>query len=322
MASARATIVGLIAVGLAVLLSPAAANPFLIEAQPPVATATFALRYWYGMGSSSKDLFNSSGSQLLSRLTYDGWRTHSAEGVFRVDVSSGLFFKGYVGGGLLTKGSLNDEDFPPVTAPYSNTTSNLQNQGLAYANVDLGGALVRGADFRLDAFVGYHYLNEHLKAFGCRQVASNPSICSPTIANDIAVISQENTWHALRLGLNADIPLFDRLRLNLEGAWLPYVWFNGADSHLLRIGTAVGDFTGPVPEDGHGTGYQFEAILSYRIDDKFDIAVGGRYWRMNSHGYAHFENHVVGSIAVPQVLDWKTDHYGVFLQGSYKFTLD
>jgi len=40
---------------------------------------------------------------------------------------------------------------------------------------------------------------------------------------------------------------------------------------------------------------------------------------MQSHGYAHFEDHVVGIAAVPQVLNWKTDHYGVFLQGAYAF---
>lgn len=322
MASVRAIFVGWLALVLADAGSPAAANPFLIEAKPPEVTSTFALRYWYGLGSSSKDLYDSSGSVLVSRLTYDGWRTHTAEGFFRVDFADGLFWKGYVGGGLLTKGSLTDEDFPPTVSPYSSTTSTLQNRGLGYASVDLGGALIRGADFRLDAFVGYHYLNEHMKAFGCQQTATSTSICTPSVSDNVAVITQDNTWHALRLGLNADIPLFGRLRLNLEGAWLPYVWFNGEDSHLLRIGTGVtGDFTGPIPEDGHGSGYQLEAVLSYRIDDNFDIAVGGRYWHMDSHGYAHFENRVIGTTAVAQVLDWKTDHYGAFLQGSYKFGL-
>lgn len=322
MAGARKIITimaGLLAPMLAGAGSPAAANPFLIEPEPPQYTSVFALRYWYGMGSTSKDLYDSTGSELLSRLTYDGWQTHTAEAFFRIDSRDGLFLKGYAGGGLLTQGTLADEDFPPTTSPYSSTTSTLQNRGLGYASVDIGGTLIRGADFRFDAFVGYHYLEEHMKAFGCQQNATNTSICTPSVSNDVAVITQDNTWQALRLGLNADIPLFDRFRLNLEGVWLPYVWFNGEDSHLLRIGTATGDFTGAIPEDGRGTGYQFEAILSYKIDDNFDVAVGGRYWHMESHGSAHFENRVVGTAAVAQVLDWKSDHYGVFLQGSYKF---
>jgi hypothetical protein len=312
----------MLALGLAAGSSPAMANPFLIVAQPPAFTSTFALRYWYGMGETGKDLYNADGSVLVSRLTYGDLRTHSVEGFFRVDhQDSSLFWKGYFGGGFLTSGNLNDEDFPPVTVPYSSTMSSQKTQGLAYGSVDIGGAIIRGADFRLDAFVGYHYLNEHMTALGCRQVGSNPGICGVPIPDSVEVIAQENTWHSLRLGLNADIPLFDRLRLNLEAAWLPYVWMNGADSHLLRIGTGFGDFTGPIPEDGTGRGYQFEAVLSYRIDKEFDVAIGGRYWHMESHGYTHFEGRVVGVAAVAQVLDWKTDHYGVFLQGSYRFGL-
>lgn len=299
---------------------PAAANPFLIVAEPPAFTSVFALRYWYGMGSASKDLYDSTGSALVSRLTYDGMRSHSAEGYFRVDNSgSSLFWKGYVGGGWLTRGNLNDEDFPPGITPYSSTDSTLQNQGLAYISTDVGGAILRGADFRLDAFVGYHYLNEHMKAFGCTQIATNTGICSPSISDSVAVIAQENTWHALRVGLAADIPLIDRFRLSIEGAWLPYVWLKGADTHFLRVGTTPGDFTGAIPEDGDGWGYQFEAVLTYRVDKDIDIGIGGRYWRMQSGGYTHFENHVVGFAASAQVLDWKTEHYGVFLQGSYKF---
>ena len=41
-----------------------------------------------------------------------------------------------------------------------------------------------------------------------------------------------------RLGLDAKIALGDRFSLSLDAAWLPYVKFNGADSHWLRIGTS------------------------------------------------------------------------------------
>ena len=322
MAGARAFIIGLLAVMAAVAAMPASANPFLIEAEPPEFTSSFALRYWYGMGNASLDLYGVSGASMVSRLTYDGLRSHSAEVFGRVDhTSSSLFWKAYVGGGMLTRGSLNDEDFPPGVSPYSSTNSRLQEQGMAYASIDFGGAILRGADFRLDGFVGYHYLNQHMMAYGCTQLAGNTSICSPAVVDDVGVISQENTWHALRLGLNADLPLFAGFRLNLEAVWLPYVWYSGADSHLLRIGTTAGDFTGPIPEDGTGTGYQFEAVLTYKVDKNIDIGVGGRYWRMESHGSVHFENRIVGFTSYPQPLDWKTEHYGIFLQGSYKFAL-
>lgn len=301
---------GMLALGLAITASPAAANPFLIEKEAPAFTSSFALRYWYGMGSASKDLYGFTRDTLNSRLTYDGLRSHSAEIFTRVDNNSGLFWKGYAGGGLLTRGNLQDEDFPPAITPYSSTNSTLQNQTMGYASIDFGGALLRGADFRLDGFVGYHYLHMRMKAFGCQQTASNPDVCAGGIPNSVAAIVEDDTWQALRLGLNADFPIFDRLRLNLEAAWLPYVWFSGTDNHLLRP-----DLPAPIPEDGHGSGYQLEALLSYQVDNAISLGVGGRYWQMQSKGSANFGD-FGGSL---QPLDFKTKIYGVFVQGSYRF---
>lgn len=310
MLSARGLFGWILVLSLAAANSPSAANPFIIETETPAFTSSFAMRYWYGMGSTSKDLYGLTRDTLNSRLTYDGLQSHSLEGFARVDHSSGLFWKGYAGGGLLTQGKLQDEDFPPGITPYSSTNSTLQNQSIGYVSFGMGGALLRGSDFRIDGFVGYHYFHDRMKAFGCQQTASNPAICAGGIPNSVAVIVQDDTWQALRLGLNADIPLVDRLRLNLEGAWLPYVWLSGTDNHLLRRDLPV-----PTPEDGHGWGYQLEALLSYQLDDAISLGVGGRYWHMQSKGSAHFE--VFGGS--PQPLDFKTEIYGVFVQGSYRF---
>jgi outer membrane protease len=290
--------------------SPSAASPFLVEQEPAAFTSSFAMRYWYGMGSTSKDLYGFTRDTLNSRLTYDGLQSHSIEAFVRVDHSSSLFWKGYAGGGLLTHGSLQDEDFPPGITPYSSTDSTLQNQSLGYINFDFGGALLRGPDFRIDAFVGYHYLHARLKAFGCQQTASNPDVCAGGIPDSVAVIVEDDTWQALRLGLNADIPLADRWRLNVEAAWLPYVWFSGTDNHLLRPDLPV-----PTSQDGQGWGYQLEAMISYRFNDAITLGVGGRYWRMQSQGSADFE--VFGGSMQP--LDFKTEIYGAFVQGSYRF---
>jgi hypothetical protein len=312
-----------VCVVMAAAVLPAAANPFLIEAPQPEYTSTFALRYWYGMGETKGTLYDFSGSTMYSRLTYDGMKSHAAEVFFRVDgTESSLFFKGYAGGGLLAHGNLQDEDFPPAISPYSSTNSSLQNQGLGYLSIDVGGALLRGADFRIDGFVGYHWLNENMKAFGCTQTATNTSVCTPSVSDSTAVIQQQNNWQSLRLGLNADLPISDRFRINLDAAWLPYVWFKGQDTHYLRINTGnVGDFSGPIPEDGHGWGYQLEAVLTYKFDNNFELGVGWRYWHMQSNGYAHFENVIIGANGGSQVMDWKTDRYGIFLQGSYKFSM-
>ena len=304
----RVTIMAL-ALALSAATQAAVANPFIIEPEKPAFTATFAMRYWYGMGSTSKNLYGFTRDMLVSRLSYTGLQSHSAEAVFRIDHDSGLFWKGYGGFGLVTGGNLQDEDFPPAISPYSSTNSTLQNQTLGYLSTDVGGAILLGRDFRLDAFVGYHYLHMRLKAFGCTQTASNASICTPTIPDSVAAIVEDDNWHAVRVGLAADIPVIEKLRLNIEGAYLPYVWLTGTDNHLLRPDL------NPFSEDGNGWGYQLEATLTYPITDAFSVGVGGRYWHMQTKGNADFTD----SGGTTQPLDFKVDLYGVYLQGSYRF---
>ena len=89
-----------------------------------------------------------------------------------------------------------------------------------------------------------------------------------------------------------------------------------ADTHWLRLGTS---FDGPTPETGHGTGMQFEGVLTYYFNDYLGLGVGGRYWRMDApHGTAHFEQSVIGG-AFPQVEKFETNRYGVFVQLGLKY---
>src|SRR3569833_2522988 len=177
----HAAIIALTAAALIGGQCAAVANPFIIAAEQPAFTTKLAVRYWYGMGSTSKNLYGLSRDLLKSRLSYTGLQTHTAEAFLRGDHESGLFWKGYAGFGAVTGGNLQDEDFPPAISPYSSTNSTLQTQTLGYLATDFGGALLRGRDFRFDAFAGYHYLHMRLKAYGCTQTAGNTGVCSPTI---------------------------------------------------------------------------------------------------------------------------------------------
>jgi opacity protein-like surface antigen len=302
------------------LFPPPSSQPrFYTIPDPPAFRYEAGARYWYGWGKTAKDLHGIGGSFLVSRLTYDELRSHAGEGFARVDHTYGWFLKGYVGAGNTVHGNLRDEDFPPVIDPYSSTNSTQNEGALVYASVDAGFSVLKGRTWRLGAFVGYHYLQEKVSAFGCTQTAGNPFICVPDIPMTLVVINQNNTWHSLRLGVEGDVKFSDRLKLNLEAAWLPYVSLDGADTHWLRIGSFPGAFTGPIPEDGTGWGYQLEAVLSYHLTNNVSLGVGGRYWHLETSGHTHFEGHVVGATASPQPVKWKTDRYGIFLQGSFKF---
>jgi hypothetical protein len=301
-------------------LAPERLPPRFIPPKPePAFKGELGIRYWVSWSQASLDLYNIAGTALVSKLTYEGMNGHNAEVFGRFDHNNGFYLKTYLGGGWLVNGRLVDEDFPPVISPYSKTYSDQRGGTMAYGAVDIGYNIFDEKTFRLGAFAGYHFLMERVSAFGCQQAASNPLVCGGGVPDSIEVITQNNTWQSLRVGVDADLRLTKEFTLSADAAYLPVVGLFGTDRHLLRIGTAPGDFTGGIPEDGTGWGYQLEAALSYAASENASFAIGGRYWHMETQGNAHFENNVVGFTAFPQRLDWKTDHYGVFVQGSFKF---
>ena len=200
-------------------------------------------------------------------------------------IPAALYVKGYLGGGILTKGDLNDEDFEPFIVPYSSTMSNHKDGQMLYGSVDLGYNLVRNHNIRVGAYAGYHYFQQQVSAYGCTQVATNPLVCGGAgVPYNIRVITQDNTYHSLRVGIDADIRLSDHWSLRLDAAYLPHVILHGADSHWLRIGTLHGDFAGPIREDGKGHGYALEAALNYAVNRNVSFALGGRYWHVRDQG--------------------------------------
>ena len=130
-------------------------------------------------------------------------------------------------------------------------------------------------------------------------------------------ITEQSGWQFARLGILAEFKVFDCLKLSAEVAWLPYEQLSAQDTHWLRLGRSLSQLSGPIPENGGGTGVQIEAIMSYQVSDTVTFGLGGRYWHLETSGNSHFE--AVEVNGGPQPVDWKSDIYGVFLQGSYKF---
>jgi hypothetical protein len=289
----------------------------------PVSAYSFEVgaRYWYSTGKFSKDLFDDprSSDQLNSRLTYDGLTAHAFEAFGRVDLPSGLFLKGYAGVAGLGKGTLNDGDFPFPGFPYSSTLSGQRDGKLNYAMADLGYSYAANPWAKVSLFGGFGYIGEKVNAHGCTQIAGNPFVCVPVIGN-VLVITEDAQWGLVRLGVAADVKLMDRLTLSAEAAWVPYAQINSRDSHWLRIGTTAGSFAGPIPQNASGNGFQLEALLAYQVWDCFNIGVGGRYWRLDARGSGDLEQTVVGFPSpTSQPMNFSSERYGAFVQGSYKF---
>ena len=266
--------------------SPADGRTYVSQVATPVVVAPprspwqieLGTRYWISSGRTQYDLYvDSPGTTFspISRLTYTSLLAHSGEVFGRADHATGAFVKGFIGGGVIPGGKLQDEDFPPFFVPYSSTDSEQRGGALAYGTLDIGWSWRAERRLRLGIFAGYHHTFERLNGYGCNQTASHPG-CSVPISTSVHVIKQETNWGAARLGINADWWITDRLRLTTDVAWLPYVHLDAKDTHLLRP-----DFLGT--QNGGGVAsVQFEAVVNYSLTDALSVGLGGRYWKMQT----------------------------------------
>ena len=182
-------------------------------------------RFWYSTGHYKKDLFDSiQNSVLNSRLTYDRLTGQSAEAFFRGNIPGGLFVKGIVGGGSITGGKMNDENFPPLAVPiYSNTLSQQRDGNMSYFNADVGYNFLNhrgvGWEHHVGAFVGYGYWRERLNTFGCDQL--NPpavNISCDLLGSSFNGLDNDATWRMVRLGVAGDTR-FGQWKLAGEAAY-------------------------------------------------------------------------------------------------------
>ncbi len=262
-------------------------------------------RYWYSSGNFQTA--NGGTNSLVSRLPYNGMTGHSGEAFGRLDSPYNVFFKGFVGGGGITSGTMYDEDWGlskelsgPQPAGYQITQSGIDGS-FNYLTADVGYNVLRGPDHKVGLFVGYNRYQTLMNTQGIFELAGpDPGATTPSGVNAITEI---DTWNSLRVGLSTQVQLWDRFKIDTDLAYLPYVNVDGLDMHRLR------NLNFPV--NGTGNGFQGELILSYFVTDAFSIGVGGRYWSMwTTNAY---------SPDGTSYYTLNTDRYGVFLQGSYRF---
>lgn len=270
-------------------------------AEAPVRQSTMALngftfdlggRYWYSWGRHKYDLGLFKGTAdpttSISRLTYGGIEASTGEAFGRVSAPWNLFAKGFIGGGGIHGGKMNDEDFGIPgpgnvgVVPYTNTLSSASGDVPLYGTIDVGYDFWRTANYRFGAFVGYNFYKEEISAYGCRQTANAIGPCSaaeggPVAGTGHAIIDQEARWQSMRLGAAGEFYLVPGLKVSAEAAYLPYVHVTGRDHHYFGNTPAIASIN---PLTGYGTGAQIEAMLSYDVTENISLGVGARYWGM------------------------------------------
>ena len=268
------------------------------EEQPSSFMFEAGARYWYSSGtfrfafSNGNPLFGTPTS-TLDWLSMDD---HSGEGFARLDhTPTGYFVKGVVGAGALTSGKIDDKDFFAGQLKFSDTTSDVRDGNLAFAMIDFGWAFSPTGGVKLGVFAGYHYWREKANAYGlyCNQTQPAlgcPSVGSVPIGYDVAVLTYEPTWHAVRLGAEARVAIDDRWSVSGELAAIPYAVLQNKDSHLLRQSSSD---LGPAPNvitDGRcAYGIETELFVNYALTRNIEIGAGVRYWGLfSSDGRVHF----------------------------------
>jgi hypothetical protein len=294
---------------------------------PPVLEPRFEIgaRYWQSVGKTRFSINSSKQNPALgnptSVLTYEDMDGYSGEFFWYARNETNTFAKGFIGGGGLTGGSLDDEDYYAGQIKFSDTFSTLKGESLIYGTIDVGQhfTLIDGPSrLSLSPFIGYNYWQETATGYGAR---CNPddidgAVCGApgevVVPFTTEVIKNKAMWSALRLGGEVKAKLWSRLTVMGEAAILPVTYVVNEDSHLLRADL------GPPPniEDrGIGWGYQLEAALRYDLTPGWSAGAGVRYWYAQVDGkseFVHFDSKV-------PLTDFTSERLGVYGDISYRF---
>jgi hypothetical protein len=286
---------------------PLGSDPALVSAAASLLTFEIGMRYWYSIGKFQKDLANdgTNSTSLVSRLTYQN-KSSSGE-IFGSIKGDNAFLRGSVSDGRLMTAKLNDEDWLGATVPYSNTLSSAKG-GMTAVVVDFGYDMLRGQSAKLSPFVGYSFLYEQHKGYGCTQQTALQAICAPgDVAPGTLAITETDYWHGLRLGLTGEFALTDQLHLTTDVAYLPLVAMTGTDNHWLR--NLV------IKEFGRGQGAEAQTMLTYDITRQFSVGAGLRYWSL----WANNGKDTFNGVGTGRKVAYRTEQAGAFLQASWKF---
>jgi opacity protein-like surface antigen/outer membrane protease len=245
----------------------------------------------------------------ISRLTYDGIQTNSGEFFGRIDTPWNVFVKGFVGGGTSKSGQMTDEDFGifKFGGMYSNTLSNLGTGSISYGVIDGGYDFLHGPGYKVGAFAGYFSFHQFMAALGCQSIAATQCAGVAAVPASTLLITEADSWKALRVGASGEAMMTDRIKLSADIAYLPVIVVDAVDEHIYNKQLF------PAKANAGG-GVQLEAIASYYLTPQFSIGVGGRYWAIWSENGSNNN-----PARTPTNWNGAAEQAGGFVQAAYKF---
>lgn len=272
---------------LSLALSPAALAQDLL---PPAPLGELGIRYWLSTGEN-KHSHNAQGvapslGNPTSVLTYENLDASVLELFGRWSFGSNWFLKGNLGVGGINVGGFDDEDYKAGQFKYLDTTSSVTQGTISYFMIDIGRNewSLRSGSSTIGAFLGFSQWTEDLDAYGVTTTVDTDGI-GGNLPVSMLVISNKLRWRALRVGLNADLALAAKTRLEIDFAFIPYAKARNEDSHHRRTNPSSIFFLGPVPNiilEGEGRGAQLDAELRHEIAPRTELGLGLRYWYLKA----------------------------------------
>jgi hypothetical protein len=233
---------------------------------------------------------------VLSELTFSRIRSGVAllEGRWREER---WFLEGELGYGLVSSGSLQDDDFDGNnrTGLFSRSRSSIDGHDLQSAAVSAGVVLLERENVSFRVLLGTRYYAQRLRFTHGQQIESRPSPSQGITPPPVGPIDGLNStytakWFGPTLGLagTAAIPSTP-VWLRLSATWLPWLNYSGEGRFNLRS-----DFRQDpsVSHSASGSGVVTDLALMYPFLERFELSTGWRYmWFSASNGSAttHFK---------------------------------
>ena len=248
-------------------------------------SADVGLRTWVTTGYTKWN-FDVAGIDPLSELRWRGTDAVISEGSVDV-VWRSLVLRLTLGGGRVNDGVFVDDDFllSGHQGLFSHTRSGVEGH-VFYAMGDVGYRALQwhepfsGTRGFIDFFVGYQYWEEEYEAFGLQGLQGFPPTVPVAFPDTVKGITHTYTFHSLRAGVRAVVPLGIGLAWRASAAFLPFTRAQLDDIHHLRSDFQQ-DPSGRTRADG-GFGYQIDAALTYQAWRGLSVEAGYRFWGLEA----------------------------------------
>jgi hypothetical protein len=285
---------------------------------------TVGERTWINWGQSNWNISGTSPAGTfvtpLSELKWNNINSIVAEFNVNAVLNNRWVSRVDIGTGGIRTGNMRDFDFlgNDRTGLFSDSISNVRNDGLFYVNADFGirfvGGGVRAEETRLtiDGLVGYQYWHEKYLASDFTQLVGLAGL-APDPGSFFPGTGIMETWNrsSIRVGASGSYRISERGAFTTRLMFVPWSAQEMIDNHVFRSIQSAARPNG-------GFGVMWDATLSYRIWNGLSAEIGYQIWEQFSGHTAYTEVQPDGTVTVP-FNSMETFRHGVLMGVNWRF---